>query len=91
MLRRLYYDPAEPSAFSSLHKLREAVEHATRKQITTKKRKTPSQIKAWLESQDAYTMHRPVRKRFQRNPYTVTNIDDVWEIDILDLSSLKKI
>jgi len=89
MLRRLYTLPAAPSAFSSLYKLREADRHATGKETKTK-RKTPGQIKAWLETQDAFTMHRPVRKRFPRNPYTVTNIDDVWEIDILDLSSLKK-
>ena len=35
-------------------------------------------------------MHRPVRKRFHRNSYTVNNIADVCEIDILDLSSVKK-
>jgi len=35
-------------------------------------------------------MHRSIRKRFPRNPYTVKNIDDVSEIDIMDLSSLKK-
>ena len=40
--------------------------------------------------QDAYTLHRPIRKRFPRNAHTVNNINDVWEIDILDLSSLKK-
>jgi len=77
--------PPAPSASSSLHKLREAVRH-----VATRKRKTPGQIKAWLETQDAYTMHRPVRKRFPRNAYTVNNIDDVWEIDIMDLSSVKK-
>jgi len=54
------------------------------------KQKTPSQIKARLETQDAYTLHRPLRKRFPSNPYTVNNIDDVWDIDILDLTSLKK-
>jgi len=54
-----------------------------------KKQKTPTQIKEWLEAQDAYTLHRPLRKRFPRNPYTVNNINDVWELDILDLSSLK--
>jgi len=47
-------------------------------------------MKEWLETQDAFTLHRPLRKRFPRNPYTVNNIDDVWELDILDLSSLKK-
>jgi len=51
----------------------------------------PSQIKAWLETKDAYTLYRPLRKRFPRNPYTVNNIDDVWEIDILDLTFLKNI
>ena len=33
---------------------------------------------------------KPVHKRFSRNPYTVTNIDDVWEIDLADLRSLSK-
>jgi len=89
MLRRLYTDPAAPSTFFSLHKLQQAVRHAPSNKKQTKK-KTPSQIKEWLETQDAYTLHRPLRKRFPRNPYTVNNINDVWEIDIFDLSSLKK-
>jgi len=113
MLRRLYTDPAAPSAFSSLRKLQQAVA-ATSNQIKTPaavssshtlrkatvshapskrsqlKQKRPSQIKAWLETQDAYTLHRPLRKRFPRNAYTVNNIDEVWEIDILGLTSLKK-
>ena len=29
-------------------------------------------------------------KVFPCNPYTVTNIDDVWEMDLADLSSLSK-
>ena len=33
--------------------------------------------------------HKPVRKRFPRNPYTVTTFD-VWEMDLADLSSLSK-
>jgi len=91
MLRRLYADPAAPSAFSSLRNLQQAAA-ATRKQIKTPaalsrphthpkaavshapskqtelKQKTSSQIKAWLETQDAYTLHRLLRKRFPRNP-----------------------
>ena len=83
MLRRLYTNPAAPSAFSSLHKLQQAAA-AKGKQTKDKKQKTPTQIKAWLDTQDAYTLHRPVRKRFPRNPYTVNNINDVWELDILE-------
>ena len=33
---------------------------------------------------------RPVRNRFARNPYTVDNVPDVWECDLLDLQSLGK-
>ena len=47
-------------------------------------------VKEWLAGQDMYNLHKPVRKRFPRNSYTVTNIDDVWEMDLADLSSLSK-
>src|SRR5215469_1914408 len=84
MIKRLYSDPAAPSAFSTHKKLHEAVKARSKKQITAR------EIKDFLETQDAYTLHKPVRKRFVRNPYTVTNIMDLWELDIMDLSSLKK-
>jgi len=35
-------------------------------------------------------MHRPFRKRFLHNPYTVTNLMEVWECDLLDMHSLAK-
>jgi len=47
-------------------------------------------VNDWLSGQNTYTLDKPVRKRFPRNPYTVTNIDDVWEMDLADLSSLSK-
>jgi len=47
-------------------------------------------IKAWLLKQDAYTLHRPVRKRFPRNPYSVNNINDVWESELVDVQGLSK-
>jgi hypothetical protein len=37
-----------------------------------------------LGQQGAYTMHRPARKRFPRNPYTVTN---VWVCYLADLQA----
>ena len=47
-------------------------------------------IRAWLEKQDAYTLHRPAKKRFAHNPYTVTNVMDVWECDLLDVQAYAK-
>jgi len=54
------------------------------------KQKEKTDIKAWLLKTDAYTLHRAVRKRFPRNPYTVNNINDVWESDLVDVQGLSK-
>ena len=80
MTSKLYYDPAHPSAFSTAEKLRAA---------TSGKDKKKS-VRAWLEKQDAYTLHRQMRKRFPRNPYSVTNAIDVWECDLVDVQSLSR-
>jgi len=83
----LYYDEGSPARFSTLQKLR-AAEVAESK----KKGKTQSvaATRAWLEEQDAYTLHRPVRKLFSRNPYTVTNVGYAWECALLDVQSYSK-
>jgi len=47
-------------------------------------------VEEWLTGQDTYTLHKLVGKRFPRSPYMVTNIDDVWEMDLADLSSISK-
>jgi len=33
-------------------------------------------------------LHRPIRKRFARNPYTVNIVMDVWECDLVDVRAL---
>ena len=77
--RRLYYTPSLPSAFGSIAKLRNAVSSPARQSVY-----------GWLLKQDAFTKHRPTHRRFPRNPYTVTNILDVWECDLMDMRSLSK-
>ena len=56
----------------------------------TPKKKSVYAIRAWLEKQDDYTLHRPVRKRFARIPYSVTNVMNVWECDLLDVQAYAK-
>jgi hypothetical protein len=55
-----------------------------------KAEKTRADLKQTLEAQNAYTLHKPVRKHCQRNPYTVNNLMDVWECDLVDVQSLGK-
>ena len=75
MLGDVYYDPRHEAAFGTLEKIK----RVAKKTGVTK----PGQVKPWLEQQDAYTLHRPVRKRFPRNPYSVDNIMDVLECDLV--------
>jgi hypothetical protein len=75
----LYYNPARPSAFSTLDK-----------PTTALSKKNNSEVRAWLKYHDAYTQNRYVRKRFLRNPYNVTNVMNVWECDLSDVQSLAK-
>jgi hypothetical protein len=62
MASKLYYEIGRPSAYSTLKQLKTAVGKQS------KKKQKPSEIKALLEPQDAYTLHRPVRKRFSEIP-----------------------
>ena len=77
-LGNVYYDPKHPAGFGSVAK--------NVKAIKNKK----YEVEEWLSCQNTYTLHKQVTKRFPRNPYTVTNIDDFWEMDLTDLTSLPK-
>jgi hypothetical protein len=54
-LKDLYYDPRRAEAVGSYDKLARVA-----KQAGIAK---PSEVKQWLEEQDAYNLHRPVGKR----------------------------
>lgn len=47
-------------------------------------------VEEWLSVQNTYTLHKPVQKRFLWSRNIVTNVNDAWEIDLADLSSLSK-
>ena len=74
---KIFYDPDHPAGFGSVAKLANA------------SKSNMSILNDWLSGQNTYTMHKRIRKRLPRNPYTVINIDDVWDMDLADLSSFR--
>lgn len=46
-------------------------------------------VTGWLKSQDAYTLHKTPRRRFPRRKTIVSGINEQWQCDLMDLSSLK--
>jgi hypothetical protein len=77
-LGKIYYDPKHTAGFRSVTKLVQSA------------KSNKKNVEEWLSRQDTYPLHKPVRKRFPRNPYTATNIDDTWEIDLAYLSALSR-
>lgn len=79
-LEKVYYDPANPAAFGGVNKLYDTV----KKQAT----ESPSlqDVQKWLCKQDAYTLHAPTFKHFQRNRVLVSGIDKQFQADLVDMS-----
>ena len=44
---------------------------------------TKKETKDWLQTQDAYTLHKPTRRRFPRRQVVVYGIDHQWQADYL--------
>jgi len=78
-LGKFYYNPSHYAGYSSVDNLSRAA----------KPNFSRNEIVRWLESQDAYALHRPSRRKFPRLHYSVTNVDDVWEADLIELRNLK--
>lgn len=48
------------------------------------------QVAEWLSRQNTYTLHKDRRTKFARNHYIVTNIDDLWEMDLIDMQKFSR-
>ena len=82
-LHQLYYNPKHSTAFSSASKLWQYVRLHGRN-ITKK------QLYEWLSKQDVYTSHHPIIHRFARRRVVTRGLNDVWDVDLMDMSNLAK-
>ena len=81
ILGKIYYDPK--TGYGGIQ--------ALSRQAKAKGYKIPlREIKQWLKEQDTYTLHKPIHRQFQRQRTRVTDIDEQWQLDLADVSGLKK-
>lgn len=78
-LSGIYYNPSHEASFGGEESLVKAVKNRIGK----------NDVKKWLQAQDTFTLHRPVRRKYPMLHYTVNNIDDLWEIDLVDMQAVK--
>ena len=45
-------------------------------------------IRKWLSKNDAYTLYKPVRRKFPRRRYVTSGINCLWQADLVDVSNI---
>ena len=83
-LAKIYYDPVNAGSFSGPEKLYRYVRKAGKYVLSKYK------IRKWLQRQEAYSLQRGVRRRFKRNKVITLDIDDQWDVDLMDMSKFSK-
>ena len=48
------------------------------------------EIKEWFMKQDAYTLHKPMRRNFERTRMIVGGINQQWQMDLPNMQSMQK-
>ncbi|GFW37531.1 uncharacterized protein TNCV_861381 [Trichonephila clavipes] len=77
-LAAFYENPEVPNSFGGV----EALHRSVKGNIVKK------DVKHWLSQKDAYTLHKPVRHKFQQNRVFVSDIDRQFQADLVDMQSL---
>ena len=77
-MENVYYDSAKPGSFGGITPL---VRYSGANW---------SSAKNWLATQDAYTLHKPVRKIFPRRKTYAKGIQDLFQADLADLQYLSR-
>ena len=75
-LHRHYYDPKRVGSYGGVAALQRVVP-------------AERNVERWLSTQDAYTLHKPVRRHFKRRCVVVGGPNQQWQADLVDMSRLK--
>ena len=83
ILQEFYFNPAEPGAFVGPEKLSKVAKNLGHNVSRFKAEK-------WLRDQDAYSLQKPVKTKFKRNRIVPRGRDSLWDMDLADVTNLKK-
>ena len=80
-LEKIYKTPGEPAGFTGSAAF-------LNKEAQRPPKKLPD-TKEWLAGEEAYSLHKPIRRNFQRSQVRVGNIDEQWQADLSDMQDVK--
>ena len=78
-MEKIWYDPEDPAGFGGVSKLA--------------KRSKSGEVKSakWLSGKLAYSLNKPMRKRFPTRSYRTLGINDLWQMDLMEMIPYSKI
>ena len=87
VLNQLFYNPRSPVAFSGVDKIYNYFKN-NKDEFQDFKTLTRKDIKMWLNKQEAYTSHRPIRRKFRR-PRVIFSLNYQWDTDTANMVKYK--
>ncbi|GFV84482.1 chromo domain-containing protein [Trichonephila clavipes] len=76
-LKKLYYNPKDPASFGGVKRLSYVSGLKTR-------------VRKFLSGEDLYTLHFPVRYKFQRRKTIAYGVNELWQSDLVDLQKISR-
>ena len=83
-LSKIYHDPKDPGSLCGVKRLLKRARHL---HVPGATRQT---VQEYLRNEQAYTLHKPARRRFTSNQTYVTGIDAQWQADLADMQGIVK-
>lgn len=74
-MQQIYYNPKHVGSFGGVNALA---------------KQTNGNVKQWLQSQDTYTLHKPVKRKYNRRRIFVPGLNHVWQMDLVDLQFISR-
>ena len=76
-LAKVYYDPSKPEGYAGASRLQ--------------KKFPKTNVKKWLATQPAYTLHKPMKRKFTTRMYKTSGNDELWQMDLMEMIPYAKI
>ena len=83
-LMELYYNAEDPGSYGGVEKLFRSAKNTGVKKVTR------GRVKQFLPDQQSYSLHKPARRHFKRNPTYVKGIDAQWQGNLADMQDLSR-
>jgi hypothetical protein len=83
VLNKIYNNSKSPAYLAGIN----AVHREAKKQLPGI---TVANVRQFLSTQDAYTLHKPIQRRFPRNRIIASGLDTDWQVDLMDMRQLKQ-